>query len=47
MYGGEQGILASSNDGIGYGYFVIDACHDWDTTLILSIGMPSPPMQFR
>ena len=25
-YGGEQGILASSNDGLGYGYFVIDVC---------------------
>ena len=25
-YGGEQGILASSRDGLGYGYFVIDAC---------------------
>ena len=25
-YGGEQGILASSNDGIAYGYYVIDVC---------------------
>ena len=25
-YGGEQGILASSRDGLGYGYYVIDAC---------------------